>query len=80
MSRTPSILAIDQGTTGSTALVVSDEGRVTAKAYRDELTRLHLYVKVVIASIPEPARILGAGHERAGRIDRGPADRDGRSQ
>ncbi|MDH3289621.1 MAG: glycerol kinase GlpK [Gemmatimonadota bacterium] len=31
----PSVLALDQGTTGSTALVISAEGRVVARAYRE---------------------------------------------
>jgi glycerol kinase len=35
MSGTPSILAIDQGTTGSTALVVARDGRVLAKSYSE---------------------------------------------
>ena len=35
MSRTPSILAIDQGTTGTTCLVFSEEGRVLGRAYSE---------------------------------------------
>jgi glycerol kinase len=35
MSRTPSILAIDQGTTGSTALVVAQDGRVLGRGYAE---------------------------------------------
>ncbi len=31
----PSILALDQGTTGSTALVISADGRVLSRAYRE---------------------------------------------
>jgi glycerol kinase len=31
----PSVLAIDQGTTGSTALVVADDGRVLGRGYRE---------------------------------------------
>ena len=35
MSKTASILAIDQGTTGSTCLVISREGRVLGRAYSE---------------------------------------------
>lgn len=35
MSKTPSILAIDQGTTGSTCLVLSANGRVLGRAYSE---------------------------------------------
>ena len=35
MSRTPSILAIDQGTTGTTCLVLSEDGRVLGRAYSE---------------------------------------------
>jgi glycerol kinase len=35
MSKSPSILAIDQGTTGSTCLVISDEGQVLGRAYSE---------------------------------------------
>ncbi len=35
MSGTPSILAIDQGTTGTTCLVFSDDGRVLGRAYSE---------------------------------------------
>ena len=35
MSKTPSILAIDQGTTGSTSLVLSADGRVLGRAYSE---------------------------------------------
>ena len=35
MSGTPSILAIDQGTTGSTALVVGQNGRVLGRSYTE---------------------------------------------
>ena len=35
MSRTPSILAIDQGTTGTTCLVFSEDGRVLGRAYSE---------------------------------------------
>ena len=35
MSGTPSILAIDQGTTGTTCLVISDDGRVLGRAYSE---------------------------------------------
>jgi len=31
----PSVIALDQGTTGSTALVVADDGRVVSRAYRE---------------------------------------------
>src|SRR5688500_10995680 len=31
----PSVLAIDQGTTGSTCLVVSDDGRIIGRGYRE---------------------------------------------
>ena len=30
---TPSVLAIDQGTTGSTCLVLAEDGRVLGRAY-----------------------------------------------
>ena len=35
MSGTPSILAIDQGTTGTTCLVISEDGRVLGRAYSE---------------------------------------------
>ena len=35
MSRGPYILALDQGTTGSTALVVDPDGRVLARGYAE---------------------------------------------
>jgi glycerol kinase len=35
MSGTPSILAIDQGTTGSTCLVLSEDGRILGRAYSE---------------------------------------------
>ena len=35
MSGTPSILAIDQGTTGTTCLVLSEDGRVLSRAYSE---------------------------------------------
>jgi glycerol kinase len=35
MSGTPSILAIDQGTTGTTCLVLSEDGRVLGRAYSE---------------------------------------------
>ena len=35
MSKTASILAIDQGTTGSTCLVISHEGRILGRAYSE---------------------------------------------
>jgi glycerol kinase len=35
MSRTPGILAIDQGTTGSTCLVIDRDGRITGRAYQE---------------------------------------------
>jgi glycerol kinase len=35
MSGVPSILAIDQGTTGSTAMVVAQDGRILARAYSE---------------------------------------------
>ena len=35
MSGTPSILAIDQGTTGTTCLVLADDGRVLGRAYSE---------------------------------------------
>ena len=35
MSGVPSILAIDQGTTGSTAMVVAQDGRILGRAYSE---------------------------------------------
>ena len=35
MSPTPSILAIDQGTTGTTCLVISEDGRILGRAYSE---------------------------------------------
>lgn len=35
MSRTPGVLAIDQGTTGTTCLVIDRDGRITGRAYRE---------------------------------------------
>ena len=35
MSKTPSILAIDQGTTGTTCLVVANDGRILGKGYEE---------------------------------------------
>jgi glycerol kinase len=35
MSQTPAILALDQGTTGSTAIVISDDGRILGRAYSE---------------------------------------------
>ena len=35
MSGPPSILAIDQGTTGTTCLVLSNDGRVLGRAYSE---------------------------------------------
>ena len=35
MSGTPSILAIDEGTTGTTCLVLSEDGRVLGRAYSE---------------------------------------------
>ncbi len=35
MASTPSILALDQGTTGSTALVLADDGRILGRAYAE---------------------------------------------
>jgi len=35
MSKTPSILAIDQGTTGTTCLVVAHDGRILGRAYAE---------------------------------------------
>ncbi len=35
MSRIPSILAIDQGTTGTTCLVLADDGRILGRAYSE---------------------------------------------
>ena len=35
MSGVPSILAIDQGTTGSTALIVAQDGRILGRAYSE---------------------------------------------
>ena len=35
MSKTASILAIDQGTTGSTCLVIAQDGRVLGRAYSE---------------------------------------------
>ena len=33
MSRSPAILALDEGTTGTTAMVVAQDGRILGKAY-----------------------------------------------
>jgi len=35
MSRTPAILSIDQGTTGTTAMVIAEDGRVLGRAYSE---------------------------------------------
>jgi glycerol kinase len=35
MSPVPAVLAIDQGTTGTTALVVAQDGRVLSRAYSE---------------------------------------------
>jgi glycerol kinase len=35
MSLTPGVLAIDQGTTGTTCLVIDRDGRITGRAYRE---------------------------------------------
>lgn len=35
MSRTPGVLAIDQGTTGTTCLVIDQDGRITGRAYQE---------------------------------------------
>jgi glycerol kinase len=35
MARTPAILALDQGTTGTTALVIADDGRVLGRGYSE---------------------------------------------
>lgn len=35
MSRTPGVLAIDQGTTGTTCLVIDRDGRITGRAYQE---------------------------------------------
>jgi glycerol kinase len=35
MSSVPAVLALDQGTTGSTALVISQDGRILARAYSE---------------------------------------------
>ena len=35
MSKTPSILAIDQGTTGTTSLVIAHDGRILGRAYAE---------------------------------------------
>ena len=35
MSEMPAVLAIDQGTTGTTALVVAQDGRVAGRAYSE---------------------------------------------